>query len=97
MSFSVIATDDAARAGVLRTAHGEVETPAFMPVGTQATVNREYTRALIRDNDEVRTLSEQLARVKVSIVFESGARIGPGKALRVSGMPARSSGRPGCC
>ncbi len=27
-----------ARAGVLRTAHGEVETPVFMPVGTLATV-----------------------------------------------------------
>ena len=27
-----------ARAGVLHTAHGPVETPVFMPVGTQATV-----------------------------------------------------------
>ena len=32
------ATDGAARAGVLHTAHGEVETPAFMPVGTAGTV-----------------------------------------------------------
>jgi len=38
MSFSVIATDGAARAGVLATAHGDVPTPAFMPVGTKATV-----------------------------------------------------------
>ncbi len=38
MSFRVTATDGAARAGVLRTAHGEVKTPAFMPVGTKATV-----------------------------------------------------------
>lgn len=30
--------DRAARAGVLRVAHGSVRTPAFMPVGTQATV-----------------------------------------------------------
>ena len=36
--FSVTATDGAARAGVLRTAHGDVPTPAFMPVGTKATV-----------------------------------------------------------
>ncbi|HUY72802.1 MAG TPA: tRNA guanosine(34) transglycosylase Tgt [Gaiellaceae bacterium] len=36
--FEITATDGAARAGVLRTAHGEVETPAFMPVGTKATV-----------------------------------------------------------
>ena len=38
MSFTVTATDGAARAGVLRTAHGDVPTPAFMPVGTKATV-----------------------------------------------------------
>ena len=37
-AFRVIATDGAARAGVLTTAHGEVETPVFMPVGTKATV-----------------------------------------------------------
>ena len=32
------AADGEARAGILRTAHGEVRTPAFMPVGTKATV-----------------------------------------------------------
>ncbi len=36
--FSLQKTSGAARAGVLRTRHGEVVTPAFMPVGTQATV-----------------------------------------------------------
>ncbi len=36
--FEVVATDGAARAGILRTAHGEVPTPAFMPVGTKGTV-----------------------------------------------------------
>jgi queuine tRNA-ribosyltransferase len=36
--FAVTATDGAARAGVLRTAHGEVRTPVFMPVGTKGTV-----------------------------------------------------------
>ncbi len=38
MSFTVTATDGEARAGVLHTAHGDVPTPAFMPVGTKATV-----------------------------------------------------------
>jgi len=38
MSFVVEATDGAARAGVLRTAHGDIRTPAFMPVGTKGTV-----------------------------------------------------------
>jgi queuine tRNA-ribosyltransferase len=38
VTFSLSATDGAARAGVLRTGHGDVPTPAFMPVGTKATV-----------------------------------------------------------
>lgn len=37
-SFHVIATDGAARAGEIAMPHGVVCTPAFMPVGTQATV-----------------------------------------------------------
>jgi queuine tRNA-ribosyltransferase len=36
--FRLIATDGAARCGELTTRHGIVRTPAFMPVGTQATV-----------------------------------------------------------
>ena len=38
MTFELTATDGAARAGVLHTARGDVPTPAFMPVGTKATV-----------------------------------------------------------
>jgi queuine tRNA-ribosyltransferase len=37
-AFALSATDGAARAGTLGTAHGDVPTPAFMPVGTKATV-----------------------------------------------------------
>ena len=47
--FTVTAEDGAARASVLRTAHGEVPTPAFMPVGTKGTV-----KAI--DPEELRTL-----------------------------------------
>ena len=36
--FELLATDGAARRGRLHTPHGVVETPVFMPVGTQATV-----------------------------------------------------------
>ena len=36
--FELLATDGAARRGRLATAHGTVETPAFMPVGTAGTV-----------------------------------------------------------
>jgi queuine tRNA-ribosyltransferase len=48
-TFRVTATEGAARAGLLRTAHGDVPTPAFMPVGTKATVKTV-------DPDELRTL-----------------------------------------
>jgi len=47
--FDLTATDGAARAGVLRTAHGEIRTPAFMPVGTKGTVKSLHP-------DEVRAL-----------------------------------------
>lgn len=38
MKFSVLATNGAARRGRLELAHGTVETPVFMPVGTYGTV-----------------------------------------------------------
>ncbi len=38
LGFRVLARSGAARRGRFRTAHGTVETPAFMPVGTQAAV-----------------------------------------------------------
>ena len=37
-SFDIIATQGLARAGVFSTPHGNLETPVFAPVGTQATV-----------------------------------------------------------
>ncbi len=37
-SFDLLAQDGAARAGVFHTPHGDVPTPIFAPVGTQATV-----------------------------------------------------------
>lgn len=52
-AFALEATDGAARAGVLRTARGVVPTPAFMPVGTHATV-----KAL--DPGEVRAAGAQI-------------------------------------
>ena len=48
-AFTLTATDGAARAGVLHTAHGDVPTPAFMPVGTKATVKTV-------DPDELRAI-----------------------------------------
>ncbi len=44
--FALIAEDGAARRGRLETPHGEVETPAFIPVGTAATVKTLEPRDL---------------------------------------------------
>ncbi len=51
--FEVQATcpETGARAGILHTAHGDIETPVFMPVGTQATVKSLVPRNLLDDLD----------------------------------------------
>ncbi|MEA1938831.1 MAG: tRNA guanosine(34) transglycosylase Tgt [Pseudomonadota bacterium] len=46
-SFTVHATDGAARTGRIETAHGPIDTPAFMPVGTAGTV-----KAMLPENVE---------------------------------------------
>ncbi|MGL4568265.1 MAG: tRNA guanosine(34) transglycosylase Tgt [Fusobacteriaceae bacterium] len=38
VTYELLATDGKARAGKVMTPHGDIETPVFMPVGTQATV-----------------------------------------------------------
>ena len=53
MKFSVVHRDGAARRGVLELAHGRVDTPAFMPVGTYGTVKAMAP-------DEVRALGAQI-------------------------------------
>jgi queuine tRNA-ribosyltransferase len=45
-SFCISHTSGAARRGVIRTAHGDVQTPAFMPVGTQGAVKAVTHRDL---------------------------------------------------
>jgi queuine tRNA-ribosyltransferase len=52
-AFDVSAKDGAARAGVLRTRHGDVRTPVFMPVGTKASVKSLAP-------DELRALGAQI-------------------------------------
>jgi queuine tRNA-ribosyltransferase len=46
-SFTPTHTDGRARAGVVHTPHGDIETPVFMPVGTQATVKGVPPRDLL--------------------------------------------------
>jgi queuine tRNA-ribosyltransferase len=47
VTFTLVATDGPARAGILHTAHGDVPTPAFMPVGTKATVKSLHPDELV--------------------------------------------------
>ena len=53
LSFEIQARcpDTGARAGLLHTAHGTIETPVFMPVGTQGTVKALTPRDLTEDLD----------------------------------------------
>ena len=53
VTWSSIATDGAARTGWLRTPHGEVRTPAFMPVGTRAAVKAV-------DSDDLTTVGAEI-------------------------------------
>lgn len=51
MDFELLKTADnsAARAGIISTAHGKIETPIFMPVGTVGTVKAVHFRELEND------------------------------------------------
>lgn len=48
IGFQVVHESGNARAGTLRTAHGDVQTPVFMPVGTQGTVKALEQRELLQ-------------------------------------------------
>ena len=48
-TFTLEATEGGARAGTFTTPHGTIQTPVFMPVGTQATVkgiSREQIKSI---------------------------------------------------
>ncbi len=49
--IQAVCPETGARAGLLHTAHGTIETPVFMPVGTQGTVKALTPRDLLQDLD----------------------------------------------
>jgi queuine tRNA-ribosyltransferase len=53
VTWKSVAIDAAARTGVLATPHGEVRTPAFMPVGTRAAVKAVDTEDLLAVGAEI--------------------------------------------
>ena len=54
-SFELLKTDEetGARAGILHTPHGDIETPVYMPVGTQATVKGILPPALTEMGSQI--------------------------------------------
>jgi queuine tRNA-ribosyltransferase len=75
-AFALTATDGAARAGTLRTAHGDVPTPVFMPVGTKATVKTV-------DPDELRGLG---AHIVLGNTYHLHFRPGAGTIEELGGL-----------
>jgi len=66
-AFRLIATDGAARRGEIVTPHGAVRTPAFMPVGTQATVKG------LRPDEVRRTGADILLGTTYHLMLRPGA------------------------
>ena len=51
--FEVINTSEYARTGLLKLRHGSIQTPAFMPVGTQGTVKGVFTDDILKTNTQI--------------------------------------------
>jgi queuine tRNA-ribosyltransferase len=79
LHFEIQATcpDTGARAGLLHTAHGIVETPVFMPVGTQGTVKGMAPRDLLQDLD---------ARIILANTYHLFLRPGHERIERMGGL-----------
>ena len=52
-SFELITQDDKARLGRIDTPRGKIDTPAFMPVGTQGTVKGLFTDDILKTNTQI--------------------------------------------
>jgi queuine tRNA-ribosyltransferase len=76
ISFRVEKTSESARQGVLGTSHGEVATPAFMPVGTQAAVKAV-------SSEEV---AETGARMQIMNTYHLWLRPGPELIAEFGGL-----------
>jgi queuine tRNA-ribosyltransferase len=74
--WTLQARDGTARAGLLRTGHGEVETPVFMPVGTAGTVKA-------MTSDQVRATG---AKLVLANTYHLMLRPGAGRVERLGGL-----------
>jgi queuine tRNA-ribosyltransferase len=76
LPFHINATDGRARTGVLKTARGDIRTPAFMPVGTAATV-----KALTVDQ-----VAQTGADILLGNTYHLMLRPGPERMQRLGGL-----------
>lgn len=76
VTWSAVARDGMARAGLLTTPHGVVETPAFMPVGTRAAVKAV-------DNDDLKDVG---ARIILANTYHLMLRPGADLIERLGGL-----------
>jgi len=76
MKFTVHATDGAARAATLELAHGEVETPVFMPIGTYGAVKAVSPAELLENG----------TRIILGNTFHLWLRPGPGVIAAHGGL-----------
>ena len=52
-SFKIINQDNNARLGLINTPRGKIETPVFMPVGTQATVKGAFLKDIVKTGSQI--------------------------------------------
>ena len=52
-SFEVITQNGNARLGKISTSRGNIDTPAFMPVGTQATVKGVFVEDILKTGTQI--------------------------------------------
>ncbi|MCC0041572.1 MAG: tRNA guanosine(34) transglycosylase Tgt [Rhodobiaceae bacterium] len=76
--FEIIATDGAARAGVVHTRRGDIRTPAFMPVGTAGTVKAMFPE----------TVAETGADIVLGNTYHLMLRPGAERVARLGGLHA---------
>lgn len=92
LKFSVNARSNKARAGVIETLHGRIETPAFIPVGTKATV-----KALMPEHVRDDVGAQAVLANTYHLYLQPGAEIvraagGLGKFMNWSGPTFTDSG-----
>ena len=52
-NFKIVSTENKSRTGIINTPRGKINTPAFMPVGTQATIKGAFINDIIKIGTEI--------------------------------------------